>query len=119
MEAKHTMAGGSGSLKADLDVLRGVSQKLAQDYQSLQDAIVKLQGEAEMHSATWSGAAKTAWNNAMVNVNNAWSALNATLDEVAGNISTSGANYDTQDSDSANSYNKIPTTGITSSLGGS
>lgn len=118
MEAKHTMAGGGGSVRADLDVLRGVSSKLAQDYSSLQDAITKLQGEADTHSAQWDGAAKAAWTNAMINVNNAWSALNATLDEVAANISQSGANYDTQDNDSASSYGKIPTTGITTSLGG-
>jgi len=117
MEAKHTMAGG-GSVNADLDVLRGVSSKLAQDYSSLQDAITRLQGEAQTHSASWDGAAKAAWNNAMIGVNDAWNKLNLILDEVAGNIGQSGSNYDTQDSDSASTYNKIPSTGITTSLGG-
>jgi WXG100 family type VII secretion target len=112
------MAGGSGRVDADLEVLQGVSRKLAQDYASLQDAIKKLQGESEIHSAKWDGQAKAAWSNAMVNVNNAWSALNNTLDMVAHNINQSGANYDAQDSDGAGAYSKIPTTGITSSLGG-
>jgi WXG100 family type VII secretion target len=110
------MAG--GSVNADLDVLRGVSQKLAQDYSSLQDAIKTLQGEADTHSASWDSQAKVAWQNAMINVNSAWSALNNTLDQVAHNINTSGVNYDTSDADGASDYNKIPTTGITTSLGG-
>jgi WXG100 family type VII secretion target len=117
MEAKHTMAGG-GSVKADLDVLRGVSQKLAQDYGSLQDAISTLQREADTHSASWDGAAKAAWNNAMISVNDAWNKLNLILDEVAGNVSQSGANYGTQDDDSATSYGKVQTTGITTGLSG-
>jgi len=112
------MAGGSGRVNADLDVLRGVSSKLAQDYSSLQGAITKLQGEADAHSASWDGQAKAAWTTAMINVNNAWSALNTTLDEVAANISQSGANYDTTDNDGASSYNKVPTTGITTGLSG-
>jgi WXG100 family type VII secretion target len=112
------MAGGSGSVNADLGALQGVSSKMAQDYGSLQDAITKLQGEAAAHSATWDGQAKAAWNTAMINVDSAWSALNRTLDEVTVNISKSSKNYDTQDSDNASSYKKIPTTGITTSLGG-
>jgi WXG100 family type VII secretion target len=116
MEGKRTMAG--GSVKADLDVLRGVSSKMAQDYASLQEAITRLQGEADTHSASWDGAAKAAWTNAMISVNSAWNGLNLILDEVAGNIGQSSTNYDTQDNDSASSYSKVPTTGITTSLGG-
>jgi WXG100 family type VII secretion target len=110
------MPGGSGQLKADLAVLQTVSGKLSDDYSSLQSAITKLQGEADTHSATWQGAAKSAWTNAMIGVNDAWNALNRVLDEVAANISTSSGNYDSQDTDNATSFNKVDTTGITSSL---
>jgi WXG100 family type VII secretion target len=110
------MAG--GGINADLDVLQGVSSKLANDYSSLQDAIRKLQGEADTHSASWDSQAKVAWNTAMVAVNNAWNKLNVVLDEVAGGIGRSGTNYDTQDSDSASSYGKISPTGITTGLSG-
>lgn len=111
------MAGPSAAqMKADLDVLGGVSSKMAGDYESLQAAITTLQSEAETHSASWSGEAKNAWNTAMEGVNTAWNKLNLVLDEISQNISTSGSEYSSTDGSNATALNQVPTTDITSSL---
>ena len=110
------MAPTGNQVKADLDILQGVSGKLVTDYETLQSAISTLQNEANTHSATWSGEAKNAWNTAMENVNIAWNSLNAVLDEIAKNINTSGANYGDTDSANSNAVAKVPTTDITAAL---
>ncbi len=110
------MAVSGSQVRADLDTLQGVASKFVSDYESLQAAISRLQGEAEMHSATWDGAAKAAWNTAMEQVNVAWANLNSVLDEIAHNVNTSGANYSTTDADNASALNKVPTGDITAAL---
>lgn len=111
------MAGVSGGqLKADLDVLGGVSTKMVNDYEQLQSAITTLQGEAETHSATWSGEAKAAWTDAMETVNTAWNKLNVVLDEIAQNINTSSTEYSSTDTSNASSIKQVPTGDITSAL---
>ena len=70
-----------------------------------------------MHSATWSGQAKNAWNDAMTNVNTAWNKLNNVLAEITGNIQTSSGSYDNTDSEGASSYRQVPAGDITSALG--
>ncbi|MBT0768125.1 WXG100 family type VII secretion target [Kineosporia sp. J2-2] len=111
------MAGpSSAQMKADLDVLGGVSSKMVSDYEQLQSAIKTLRSEAETHSATWSGEAKNAWNGAMESVNTAWDKLNAVLDEIATNINTSGTEYSGTDSSNAASIHQVPTGDITSAL---
>jgi WXG100 family type VII secretion target len=96
--------------------MQGVSGKLVSDYESLQAAISTLQGKADVHSATWDGAAKAAWNTAMENVNAAWNKLNVVLDDIAHNVNTSGANYGTTDADNASNLGKVPTGDITAAL---
>lgn len=103
-------------VQADLDVMRGVAGKLAGDYEQLMASITTLQGQAEAHSATWSGEAKNAWNVAMSEVNAAWARLNAVLDEITQNISTSGSQYGETDSSNAAGYRSVPVTDITSAL---
>jgi WXG100 family type VII secretion target len=103
-------------VKADLEIMRGVAGKLANDYAQLQQSITTLQGQAEMHSATWSGEAKNAWNIAMENVNAAWLRLNGVLDEITGNISTSGGQYGETDSTNASGFRNVQATDITSAL---
>jgi WXG100 family type VII secretion target len=106
----------SGQIKADLDLLQGVSTKMVGDYEQLQSAITTLQNESSMHAASWSGEAKTAWDNAMVGVNNAWNQLNSVLDEIASNINTSGGHYQNTDTGNAHAIGQVPTTGITTAL---
>ncbi|GAB3238702.1 WXG100 family type VII secretion target [Kineosporia babensis] len=107
---------GNGQVKADLDVLGGVSSKMAGNYEQLEEAISKLRGEAATHSASWSGQARNAWQVAMDDVNSAWAQLNGVLNEISGNIQTSGAQYDSTDSANAQSHGQVETTGITSAL---
>ena len=103
-------------VKADLDILRGVAGKLANDYAQLQQSIVSLQGQSEAHAATWSGEAKNAWNIAMADVNAAWTRLNSVLDEITNNINTSGGRYDETDTSNASSFRSVQATDITSAL---
>ncbi|GLY27975.1 WXG100 family type VII secretion target [Kineosporia sp. NBRC 101731] len=110
------MSVGSGQLKADLDVLGGVSSKMVGDYESLQSAIQTLRGEADSHSASWSGEAKNAWVTAMEGVNTAWDKLNVVLDEIATNINTSSGEYGNTDTTGAAAQKQIPTSDITSAL---
>ncbi|MGA8114245.1 MAG: WXG100 family type VII secretion target [Actinocatenispora sp.] len=109
--------GAGKQVRAELEVMGNVSSKFGSHYDQLQAAITTLQNEAEMHSATWSGAAKNAWNDAMVNVNTAWNKLNGVLAEITGNISTSSGSYDNTDTDQAASYRQVPAGDITSALG--
>jgi WXG100 family type VII secretion target len=106
----------ANQVKTDLDVMRGVAGKLANDYEQLQQSIVTLQGQAEAHSATWSGEAKNAWNVAMSEVNAAWARLNSVLDEITSNINTAGGKYGTTDATNAGGYRSVPVTDITSAL---
>ena len=106
----------SGQIKADLDILQGVSTKMVGDYEQLQSAITTLQNESSMHAASWSGDAKNAWDNAMMGVNAAWNQLNSVLDEIASNINTSGGQYGSTDSSNAHAISQVPTTGITDAL---
>ena len=101
---------------ADLEIMRGVAGKLANDYSQLQQNIVSLQGQAQMHAETWSGEAKTAWNAAMTDVNAAWSRLNNVLDEITSNISTSGGRYGETDATNASGYKSVQATDITATL---
>ena len=103
-------------LRTDLEVMRGVAGKRAGDFEQLQASITTLQGQAEAHSATWSGEAKNAWTVAMSDVNSAWSRLNNVLDEITSNINASGAHYDSTDSTNAAGYKGVPVTDITSAL---
>ena len=103
-------------LKTDLEVMRGVAGKLAGDFEQLQASITTLQGQAEAHSATWSGQAKNAWTAAMSDVNTAWARLNGVLDEITSNINTSGGQYDDTDTTNAAGYKGVPVTDITSAL---
>jgi WXG100 family type VII secretion target len=103
-------------LKTDLEVMGGVASKLANDFEQLQASITTLQGEAEAHSATWSGEAKNAWAVAMSDVNTAWAKLNGVLDEITSNINVSGGHYGDTDTTNASGYKGVPITEITSSL---
>lgn len=108
------MAG--NQVKADLDIMRGVAGKLADDYGQLQQSITTLQGQAEAHAATWSGEARNAWNVAMESVNIAWARLNGVLDEITGNISMSGGQYSETDSTNASGFRNVQATDITAAL---
>lgn len=108
------MAG--GHVNADLGVMGTVSGEFKGHFDALQGAITTLQGESETHSASWNGDTKTAYNNAMTHVNDAWNKLNQVLDLTAGNISTSASNYGATDTQGQADMNKVPTTGITDAL---
>jgi WXG100 family type VII secretion target len=103
-------------VKADLDIMRGVAGKLANDYGQLMQSIQTLQGQSEAHAATWNGEAKNAWNVAMENVNIAWARLNGVLDEITSNVSTSGGQYAETDATNASGFRNVQTTDITSAL---
>lgn len=108
------MAG--NQVKADLDVMRGVAGKLADDYAQLQQSISTLQSQADAHAATWSGEAKNAWNVAMEGVNLAWGRLNGVLDEITSNITASGGQYGETDATNAGGFRNVQTTDITAAL---
>jgi WXG100 family type VII secretion target len=116
MEARTQVTVSNGQLKADLNTLSGVSNQLTTHFEALQSAISTLQSEASQHSASWSGQAKGAFNNAMDGVNTAWSSLNNVLDEIASGIKTSGTQYSNADATNAQNLNKVPTTDITATL---
>lgn len=106
----------AGSVRADLDTMRGVSQAFANDYGSLVSTMSRLKSDADNFSASWKGSGAVAFRNAHEAVEAAWSSLNTVLDEIAANISKAGTGYNNQDSANAASFNKVPTTGISTSL---
>lgn len=103
-------------LRAELDVMSGISSQFSTHYDSLQAAITHLQGEAEMHSATWDGKAKRAWSESMTGVNTAWNKINNLLNEITSHIKDSGVNYDSGDEENAGGMRSVPTGDITAAM---
>lgn len=104
------------SVSADLSVMGTVSSKFATDYEQLQTYVTALQSECETVVSTWKGSASGAFVGVKAELDQAWTALNAALDEIASNISVNSNNYGTTDSANASGYSRVPTTGITSAL---
>jgi WXG100 family type VII secretion target len=103
-------------VSADLSVMGNVSKKFVTDYEQLQGYVTALQGECDTVVATWRGQASAAFTQVKSEVDGAWTALNAVLDEIANNISTNQAQYGNTDNTNAAGYSRVPVTGITTSL---
>jgi WXG100 family type VII secretion target len=103
-------------VSADLSVMGTVSNKFGTDYEQLQSYVTALQNECDTVVSTWRGAASGAFVQVKAEVDAAWTALNAVLDEISSNIAVSQTNYGNTDSNNASGYSRVPTTGITTSL---
>jgi len=92
---------GGGKVQADLQVMRTVSTSFATTYEQLSSTINLLRNEVAEALGGWQGMASGAFSNVFGDVDAAWTNLNVVLDQIAGNIGTSGKSYGISDSQSA------------------
>jgi WXG100 family type VII secretion target len=103
-------------LRTDLAVLGSVSSSMANDFSQLQQALTRAEADADMYTANWKGAARTAYDGARANLVNAWTELCGVLDEITSGMNRSGTGYSDSDQQGASGYQTVNTTDISHAL---